>query len=56
MLIQNVNREKMIGLSPSGRASSKKTPSTTLLRTPFQHLTRFPLNNQFICRGLAALQ
>jgi hypothetical protein len=42
--IQNVNRVKEIPFSPSARGNTKRTRSTTLLETPFRHLTQFPLN------------
>ena len=45
MPIQNVNRAKEIVFSPSRRGDTKKRRSTTPLKTPFRHLTQFPLNN-----------
>jgi hypothetical protein len=45
MPIQNVNRVKEITFSPSARGNTKRTRSTTPLKTPFRHLTQFPLNN-----------
>src|SRR5215472_8744371 len=44
MPIQNVNRVKEIPFSPSARGNTKRTRSTTPLKTPFRHLTQFPLN------------
>jgi hypothetical protein len=45
MPIQNVNRVKEIAFSPSARGNTKRTRSTMPLKTPFRHLTQFPLNN-----------
>jgi hypothetical protein len=44
MPIQNVNHVKKIAFSPSV-GDVKRRHSTTPLKTPFRHLTQFPLNN-----------
>jgi hypothetical protein len=45
MPIQNVNHVKKIGFLPSAHGDAKRRHSTTPLKTPFRHLTQFPLNN-----------
>ena len=44
MPIQNVNHVKKIAFSPSV-GDVKRRHSTTPLKTPFRHLTQFPLSN-----------
>jgi hypothetical protein len=45
MSIQNVNHVKKIAFSSSAHGDAKRRRSTTPLKTPFRHLTQFPLNN-----------
>jgi hypothetical protein len=45
MPTQNVNHVKKLAFSPSAHGNAKRRRSTTPLKTPFRHLTQFPLSN-----------